>query len=102
MFRFSEGVRTGMAVETRGEPQTASYEDLVFLLLLLDVNGQWMFYDDSTSQNILVVGQASIDGLLDQIFGHTLGLLEQLWCHLERRRGKDLDEEMFDGLIVVG
>jgi hypothetical protein len=60
-----------------------------------------VFQDDSAGKNILVAGQDSIDGLLDQIFGHALGFLEQVWCHLEQWRCKEVGWKMVDGMSLV-
>jgi hypothetical protein len=90
-----------MAGETTGEPRTAWYEDLLLSLLLLHVNRQRVSHEDDAGEDLLIAGVDSAGNLLDQVFGHALGLLQDLGCHVEWWRGRRDGGKMLDGMRVV-
>jgi hypothetical protein len=69
-----------MVGETKGEPLVASYEDLSLLLLLYGVC-QRTFLGGLDGINLLVAGLEGSGNLLDQVFGHSFGLLEEAGSH---------------------
>jgi hypothetical protein len=81
--RFTEGVRTGMAGETVGEPLTVSYEDLLLSLLLPHINSQHVSVHSNAREDILVAGFDDVGDFLDQVFSHAFGLLQECGCHVE-------------------
>jgi hypothetical protein len=99
--RFTEGVRTGMAGETVGEPLTVSYEDLLLSLLLPHINSQHVSVHSNAREDILVAGFDDVGDFLDQVFSHAFGLLQECGCHVECWRAKEVDGSMSDCLSVV-
>jgi hypothetical protein len=71
-----------MAGETKGEPRTASYEGLLFLLLLHG-HGQHDCLHSIAGEDLLIAGFDDVGDFLDQVFGNALSLLQDLGCHVE-------------------